>query len=227
MPQNIDILHPVFKHWFAKNFAECEKIVVFDKDETLFTTVNGRRSCHKHLVQQVLFGLERLKPNVVVVMFTEDAIEDLQMDLQLFPEVFAAFDFIITADNFSFEVMNSFCERRLLQGNPLMLQLRRMTKPVDEMFAPYPVVLIDDYVGTDWIAVKAGVHGIKPYKFAQDNPANARLMVQKLVRQLKQQPQIKRKKPQPKAIPKVIRPKKLDTPSTPKVPRRKPLTTKI
>lgn len=194
MPQNIDILHPVFSRWFAKNFPQCEKVVVFDKDETLFTTVNGRRSAHQHLVQQVLFGLQRLKPSVAVIMFTEDSIDDMQMDLQLFPEVFAAFDFIITADNYAQPLLKSFVDKGLLHGEPLMLQLRRMTKPVGEMFAPYPVVLIDDFVGTDWIAAKPGEHGIKPYPFAKDNPANAKLMVHKLVKQLKQFRPVKKPK---------------------------------
>lgn len=225
MPKSIDILHPVFKHWFDKNFPECEKVVVFDKDETLFTTVNGRRSAHQHLITQVLFGLERLKPNIVVVMFTEDGIDDLQLDLQLFPEVFAAFDFIITADNYDQQLLRSFCDKGLLQGEPLFLQLRRMTKPVDEMFAPYPVVLIDDYVGTDWIAVRPGEHGIKPYRFAQDNPRNAKLMVKKLVTQLKQFTPVKKAK---KPVKKVIKAKPQKPNSAQKPPQRLgKLTTRI
>ncbi len=185
MSQQIDILHPVFLQWFATKFAKCQKIVVFDKDDTLFSTVNGRRSCHQHLIKQVLFGLARLKPKVVLVMFTLDSVEDMQADLQLFPEVFAAFDIIITADNFTQPLLKSFCDKRVLKGDPFMLQLRRMSKPVQEIFAGYPVVLIDSYVGTNWVAAKQGLHGIKPYKFAQDNPENAKKMVQKLVKQIK------------------------------------------
>ncbi|MCJ8270817.1 MAG: hypothetical protein MJK04_15605, partial [Psychrosphaera sp.] len=106
---------------------------------------------------------------------------------QLFPEVFAAFDIIITADNYDHPLLKSFCQKGMLKGNPFMLQLRRMSKPVAEIFAGYPVVLIDDYVGTDWIAAKPGVHGIKAYNFAQDKPVNAKMMVKKLVKQIKQQ----------------------------------------
>lgn len=186
MSQKIDILHPVFLKWFAKRFPQCQRVVVFDKDDTLFSTVNGRRSCHKHLVKEVLFGLTRLKPKVVLVMYTVASIEDMQMDLQLFPEVFAAFDIIISADNYAQPLLKSFCDRRLLTGDPFLLHLRRMSKPVSEVFAGYPTVLIDNYVGTDWVAAKPGLHGIKPYTFAQDNPANAKKMVQKLVKQVKQ-----------------------------------------
>jgi hypothetical protein len=186
MSQKIDILHPVFLQWFVKRFSGCQRIVVFDKDDTLISTVNGRRSCHKHLIKEVLFGLIRLKPKVVLVMYTTASIEDMQMDLQLFPDVFAAFDIIITADNYALPLLKSFCDKRLLRGDPLMLQLRRTSKPVSEVFAGYPVVLLDDFVGTNWVAAKQGMHGIKPYKFAQDNPENAKKMVQKLVKQVKQ-----------------------------------------
>lgn len=187
LPQKVDLLHPVFLKWFAKRFPSCQKVVVFDKDDTLFSTINGRRSCHKHLINEVLFGLLRLKPKVVLVMYTTDSLENMQMDLQLFPEVFAAFDMIITADNYDHSLLKTFCKKRILTGHPFMLQLRRMSKPVAEVFAGYPVVLIDDYVGTDWIAAKPGVHGIKAYNFTQDKPVNAKMMVKKLVKQIKQQ----------------------------------------
>lgn len=186
MPQQIDLLHPVFLQWFAKKFPGCQKVVVFDKDGTLVSTINGRRSSHRHLIKEVVFGLARLKPKVVLVMYTLEALEDIQVDLQLFPEVFSAFDLIITADNFSQPLLKRFCDKQLLKGDPFMLQLRRMSKPVGEIFAGYPVVLLDDHVGTNWIAAKQGVHGIKPYKFARDNPANAKKMVQKLVKQVQQ-----------------------------------------
>ena len=187
MSQKIDILHPVFLQWFGKKFPECQKVVIFDKDETLFTTVNGRRSCFAHLIKEVLFALTRLKPKVVLVMYTEAAIEDMQMDLQLFPEVFSAFDIIISADNYSQPLLKSLCNKGVLCGDPLMLQLLRMCKPVDKIFAGYPVVLIDDHVGTDWISVTSGKHGLKPYNYAQDNPANAKKLIHKMVKQLKQQ----------------------------------------
>lgn len=185
MSQKIDILHPIFLQWFAKRFPQCQKVVVFDKNDTLFSTVHGRRSCHQHLVKQVLFGLRRLKPKAVLVMYSLETIEEMQMDLQLFPEVFAAFDIIISADNFSKPLLQAMCDKKQLTGHPFLLQLRRMSKPVDEIFAGYPTVLIDSYVGTDWIAAKQGINGIKPYQFNQDNPANAKKMVQKLVDQLK------------------------------------------
>jgi hypothetical protein len=195
MSQKVDLLHPVFLKWFAKRFPRCQKVVVFDKDDTLFSTINGRRSCHKHLINEVLFGLLRLKPKVVLVMYTTAALEDMQLDLQLFPEVFAAFDIIITADNYDHSLLKTFCKKRMLKGHPFMLQLRRMSKPVAEVFTGYPVVLIDDYVGTDWIAAKPGVHGIKAYTFSQDKPANAKMMVKKLVKQIKRQTlELQRKK---------------------------------
>lgn len=186
MSQQIDILHPVFLQWFASQFPQCQKVVVFDLDDTLFATVNGRRSSYQHLINKVLFGLTRLKPKAVLVMYTVASIDDIQVDLQLFPKVFAAFDIIITADNYALPLLQSFCAKGVLKGDPLMLQLRRMSKPVAEIFAGYPVVLIDNYVGTNWVAARPGVHGIKPYKFALDTPDNAKLMAQKLVKQLKQ-----------------------------------------
>lgn len=192
MSQQLDILHPVFKRWFAKQFPKCNKVIVFDKDETLFTTINGRRSCFKHLIKLVLLGLVKLKPQVALVLYTESTIEDMQMDMQLFPEVFEVFDLIVTADNFDQETLQTFVNKGYLNGEPLMLQLRRMSKPVDEIFAHYPVLLIDDYVGTNWIAAKPGVNGIKPYKFHQDNPDNAKKMVQKLVAQIKSLKSIRR-----------------------------------
>ncbi|MCJ8273519.1 MAG: hypothetical protein MJK04_29475, partial [Psychrosphaera sp.] len=41
MSQKIDVLHPVFLKWFAKRFPHCQKVVVFDKDDTLFSTIHG------------------------------------------------------------------------------------------------------------------------------------------------------------------------------------------
>ncbi|MFT5164421.1 MAG: hypothetical protein ACI9FJ_003022 [Alteromonadaceae bacterium] len=186
MSQQIDLLHPVFLQWFGKKFPECQKVVIFDKNDTLISTVNGRRSCHQHLIKEVVMGLARLKPKVVLVMYTVTDIQEMQSDLNLFPKVFAPFDLIITADNYSHPLLKSFCDKGRLKGNPFLLQLRRMSKPVGEIFANYPVTLIDRYVGTDWIAAKQGVDGIKAYKFAHDNPRNAKKMVQKLVKQINQ-----------------------------------------
>ena len=188
MSQKLDILHPVFLKWFAKTYPHCEKIVVFDDDNTLFSTVNGRRTCHKHLITEVLFGLKRLKPKVVLVMYSTRFIDDMQMDIQLFSDVFASFDFIITADNYAEPLLNSFVAKGQLKGQPMLLQLLRMSKPVDEVFAGYPVILIDDEVDTNWIAVEPDKHGLKPYEFKFDKPVNAKKMVQKLVRQMKNLP---------------------------------------
>jgi len=185
MSQKIDLLHPVFLKWFNKSFPQCQKVVVFDDDNTLFSTINGRRSCHKHLISDVLFALKRLQPKVVLVMYSTRFIEDMQMDIQLFSEVFGAFDFIITADNYAEPLLRSFCETQQLRGEPMLLQLLRMSKPVDEIFHGYPVILIDDEVDTNWIAVDVGKNGLKPYPYNKDKPVNAKKLVHKLVAQMK------------------------------------------
>ena len=187
MSTKIDILHPVFIKWFKSTFPQCKNVVVIDDENTLFATVNGRRVCYKHLINDVLVGLKRLKPKVVTVMYSNRMIEDMNIDRQLFPDVFSQFDLIISADNFTQPLLKSFCEQRALKGQPFLLQLRRVSKPVSEIFDDLPVVLIDDEVGSDWLAVKEGLHGIKTYTYKQDKPENSKLMLKKLVRQITSQ----------------------------------------
>ena len=184
MSNKIDILHPVFLKWFKHQFPQCKNVVVFDDENTLFATINGRRVCYKHLINEVLFGLKRLKPKVVTIMYSNRFIDDMHIDQQLFADVFNAFDLIISADNFSQPLLQQFCQQGALRGQPLLLQLRRLSKPVDEIFTGFPTVLIDDEVGSNWIAVKQGKNGIKMYKYQQDKPENAKLMVKRLVAQM-------------------------------------------
>lgn len=184
MSTKIDILHPVFGQWFTSRFPQCKNVVVIDDENTLFATINGRRVCYKHLINDVLIGLQRLKPKVVTVMYSNRLIEEMSIDRQLFPDVFNQFDLIITGDNFTQPLLKQFCQQKALRGQPFLLQLRRVSKPVSEIFADMPVVLIDDEVGSDWLAVKPGLHGIKTYNYKQDKPENSKLMLKKLVKQI-------------------------------------------
>lgn len=185
MSTKIDILHPVFSQWFKQRFPDCQYVIVFDDENTLFATVNGRRVCFKYLVNDVLFGLVKLKPKVVTVMYTNRSRAELKVDQQLFPQIFSAFDLIITADNYTKELLASFCQQGVLQGSLLLLQLHRLSKPVDKIFTGYPVLLIDDEVDSNWITVQPDQHGLKPYKYPQDKAVNARRLIQKLVTQIK------------------------------------------
>lgn len=173
MSTKIDILHPVFSQWFTSKFPQCKSVVVIDDENTLFATINGRRVCYQHLINDVLVGLQRLKPKVVTVMYSNRLIEQMNIDRQLFANVFSEFDLIISGDNFTQPLLKQFCQQKALRGNPFLLQLRRMSKPVSEIFTNLPVVLIDDEVGSDWLAVKPGLHGIKPTITNKTNPKTA------------------------------------------------------
>lgn len=186
MPKTVDVLIG-FSDWFGNHHPIVNEVVVFDKDDTLISSRKEGRVLHQHMVDQVLMPLVHKKPELALVLFTLSGDKALSKDIAQFPQVFKVFDLMITGDNLSSETIEELINFGKLDGDPLQLEAERILKPVDRMFAGYPVVLIDDWVDTIWSSVTSEVHGLQAPALEQCTMSWAEMMYSIVAHKLQNQ----------------------------------------
>lgn len=171
-PTSLDLVKDGPK-WLHDNFPVINKVIVFDKDETLISSTNAGRILHQHLIANVVLPAKQNIAAAITVLYTVSSKSCLLNDFSQFPFLAQLFDLVITGDNFTEELMQHFVKIGKLQGNPRTLEWERVYKPVTKIFHPARAVLIDDYAGTIWSLTTIGYDGIKAYPLEDDSMKNA------------------------------------------------------
>jgi len=158
--------------WVNEQFPAKDQIMVFDKDDTLMSSRKEGRVLHQHLIDHVVRPINELN-NCITVLYTLSSEDNLRRDLHQFLALVELFDFFITGDNFTEDLMIEFVKQDKLSGDPRELEWERIYKPVSRIFSGLKAVLLDDCAGTVWSSVTVGVDGVKAYAIEDDNVDNA------------------------------------------------------
>jgi hypothetical protein len=170
-PSHLDLIIDGM-NWVAENFPVKEQVFVFDKDNTLISSQKDERVLHQQLIEHVVRPANQLN-DCITVLYTVSSEDDLRRDLHQFPELAELFDFFITGDNFTEDLMIEFVKQGKLSGDPRKLEWERIYKPVSRIFSEMNAVLLDDCAGTIWSSVTIGVDGVKAYGIEEDSIKNA------------------------------------------------------
>jgi len=168
LPFYIDILEG-FLPWFKQGFRHTEKVVVFDAEGTLLSASTQSCVMHERMFEETVYPLALRKPSLCLVLFTLLDLKRLEAYAAQCSELFWLFDLIITGDHVSLQQMQRFCATGKIVGDPLLLERDRLRKPVARMFGGYPVVLVDDSVGSVWRRARPGFNGVKPRARHEDD----------------------------------------------------------
>jgi|GEM_PF-7036391 len=170
VPNEVDLFHN-FLPWFRQGFPCTEQVVVFGKNNTLLSWTPQGREKHEHLLDEVVYPLALRKPSYCLALISLSERELLERDVVLFPETFWLFDVILTLENL---------HQAPGANTPAPQEKERLLKSVEQIFNGYPVVLVDEWVGTVWCPVQPGLNGVKPYALHEDSPHTAREVLRQI-----------------------------------------------
>jgi len=172
LPFDVDIFSNL-ETYVKETFPGKNKIVIFDKDETMISPNKDWRHLHTHLKEQVFDYFYKMD-EVLVIIFTLSWDNSSMKDFTAFPDLLCKVDLIITGDNVGYERMNVMLDSWFFKDwNPTEMEKERIHKPIQKMFPNMTAVLLDDQVWGIWNTAIKWTNAVKAYDLESDSREKA------------------------------------------------------